>query len=668
MASRRDAWDQAVKVLEMDQESFCSWTPGPDYPWPRTCGKFNESQKGGALVTVTASLISRWASDDGNLPADRIDKKQAKHTLLSIERRMVSIAIWKSIGPLDREKVLIQEGSEGHLWLTTWRECFLKGDQELPKAAGLSGVDGARIDAALSALRTRWAALITALRSAHGHLDQLGQLSSPAGESQLSVRRALIRAALRPLRDGDHLKLLAREFPPPEGQDLEAHLETLEPSEHMKMGLMYFLERFVKEDDVGFVRAADVTYQLLRALWTRASEDPGRVVRSATLLSGETRLAHLDDRLLEVVPKDGGYVPWLGIPLHAPKGMSDGGASLYDGLERLGLDKRNINASIRTRQKLFERGKVRFAQSGDPKDLMPAPPFLFSSLEVDAYDFSAPFARILLVPEREGKDEIDEMLKELLERISKAGGELSNLAQSASMEEWVTREGDARRPVNDPRKTASTPTFSPGASGPKDVGSAGVGSHPKAKVYLSYKRDEHPETVRQLSEWLKQQGFFDFHIDEDSIDYKDSIGEFVDRLGDGDAVVVVLGKQYFRSAWCMRELLSVSQKQCWSEQIFPLALPDCNVGDTVERLAIQEHWVERRREIAGYEHRGIFCVGERDRAERDRIEAFVRHLPEVLGAIGDMTMLEASRLDNASFETLRDRLAERLRKLGHQVP
>ncbi len=60
--------------------------------------------------------------------------------------------------------------------------------------------------------------------------------------------------------------------------------------------------------------------------------------------------------------------------------------------------------------------------------------------------------------------------------------------------------------------------------------------------------------------------------DSRAIGYKGLIKEYMQRLGRGRCVILVLSDQYFKSPSCMYELLQIAQQPDCQARIFPIAV------------------------------------------------------------------------------------------------
>lgn len=123
------------------------------------------------------------------------------------------------------------------------------------------------------------------------------------------------------------------------------------------------------------------------------------------------------------------------------------------------------------------------------------------------------------------------------------------------------------------------------------------------EVYVSYAHGKGSESERiaeQLTDALTQRGIGVFR-DKQAMKYRDSISEFTHQLGRGTRVLVILSQKYFRSEFCMSELLEINKTGAMRKRIFPVVLNDAGLhgsnrsqGDWVSHIA---HWEQQKKRI-----------------------------------------------------------------------
>lgn len=84
---------------------------------------------------------------------------------------------------------------------------------------------------------------------------------------------------------------------------------------------------------------------------------------------------------------------------------------------------------------------------------------------------------------------------------------------------------------------------------------------------------------------------------EAALGYKGRIREFMEEIGRGHAVVVVLSDKYLRSPNCMLELVEIMKAGDMHQRIFPVVLGDADIEDMARRLQYKKHWRDKLDEL-----------------------------------------------------------------------
>jgi len=179
-------------------------------------------------------------------------------------------------------------------------------------------------------------------------------------------------------------------------------------------------------------------------------------------------------------------------------------------------------------------------------------------------------------------------------------------------------------------------------------------------VFISYAwAGEREEIVNQIDESLKQRGIKIIR-DKRELGYKGSIQEFMERIGRGSCIIIVVSDKYLRSPNCMFELLEIADNLQFYDRVFPIVLSDANIYDPVQRIEYVKHWETKREELA----RAIKTVdpanlqGIRDDMDRyDRIRDRISGLTSILK---DMNTLTPEMHQDTNFGILYSALEKRM--------
>lgn len=113
------------------------------------------------------------------------------------------------------------------------------------------------------------------------------------------------------------------------------------------------------------------------------------------------------------------------------------------------------------------------------------------------------------------------------------------------------------------------------------------------EIFVSYTwRDESLKVTEDLDAFLQTQGITIVR-DKRDIGYKGLIKEYMQRLGQGKYVVVVLSDQYFKSKDCMFELLQLSRQEGFYDRIFPVTVEGASIDEAEDVLKYARYWDEK---------------------------------------------------------------------------
>lgn len=117
------------------------------------------------------------------------------------------------------------------------------------------------------------------------------------------------------------------------------------------------------------------------------------------------------------------------------------------------------------------------------------------------------------------------------------------------------------------------------------------------EVFVSYAwNNESCAIVDNLQQALEGQ---EIHLlrDREEVRYKDSIRDFMRRIGKGKCVVVVISEKYLKSENCMFEMVEIAKAEGLRERIFPIVLGDANIYKATGRIRYVKHWEDEIHEL-----------------------------------------------------------------------
>lgn len=182
------------------------------------------------------------------------------------------------------------------------------------------------------------------------------------------------------------------------------------------------------------------------------------------------------------------------------------------------------------------------------------------------------------------------------------------------------------------------------------------------EVFISYAwGGEREEVVNQIDQALQKRGI-KIVRDKRDLGYKGSITGFMERIGLGNCVIVVVSDKYLKSSNCMFELVEIADGKQFHDRIFPVVLADANIYDPIKRIEYVRYWELKRAELAEamktLDPANLQGIRE-DMDLYDRIRDKVSGLASILK---DMNTLTPEMHSNSDFEELYNAIEERLKE------
>ena len=189
-----------------------------------------------------------------------------------------------------------------------------------------------------------------------------------------------------------------------------------------------------------------------------------------------------------------------------------------------------------------------------------------------------------------------------------------------------------------------------------------LGPKEEEEVFVSYAwTSESNQLIDQLELRLRG-GNVRLHRDRTALHYKDSIRNFMRRLGRGKCIVVILSKRYLESPSCMFELLEIQKKGEFRERVFPVVLKDANIYTPLGRLGYIKYWEEQKQKL-DRELRGV--SGEKTSSIREDLDLYAEirgMLDSITDTLRDMNALTVEEHLSSNFDELIREIEEQLSK------
>ncbi|OOG73037.1 toll/interleukin-1 receptor domain-containing protein [Algoriphagus sp. A40] len=162
------------------------------------------------------------------------------------------------------------------------------------------------------------------------------------------------------------------------------------------------------------------------------------------------------------------------------------------------------------------------------------------------------------------------------------------------------------------------------------------------EVFISYAWGGESENVADELEAVLSAKNIRLIRDKTDLGFKGLIRPFMEQIGQGNLVVLVISDKYLKSKNCMFELLEVEKKGEFFSRIFPVILPDADIYDSLGIINYLKHWDQKIKELNA-------SVKELDNlADTRKVQEDINLYTDIRGAIDDL----AGKLSNMNTLTV----------------
>ena len=183
---------------------------------------------------------------------------------------------------------------------------------------------------------------------------------------------------------------------------------------------------------------------------------------------------------------------------------------------------------------------------------------------------------------------------------------------------------------------------------------------PSPEVFVSYAwTDESSALVDKLQQAFAPTGIRLIR-DREEMRYKGSIRSFMQRLGQGNCIVLIISEKYLKSENCMFELTEIAKSQALRKRIFPIVLPDANIYKPISRVRYIKYWDEQKQELA----EALKSVSGDNltnlQAELNTYSEIRRLFDGIADTLKDMNALTPTQHEDSAFDELIRRVRAQL--------
>lgn len=118
------------------------------------------------------------------------------------------------------------------------------------------------------------------------------------------------------------------------------------------------------------------------------------------------------------------------------------------------------------------------------------------------------------------------------------------------------------------------------------------------QVFISYAWGGESERIANELDADLQAAGIKLVRDKRNLGFKGLIKDFMQKIGRGHAVVLIISDKYLKSPNCMYELVEISRNKDMYDRIFPIVLSDAEIYDPVKRIQYRKYWDDKFKELS----------------------------------------------------------------------
>lgn len=182
----------------------------------------------------------------------------------------------------------------------------------------------------------------------------------------------------------------------------------------------------------------------------------------------------------------------------------------------------------------------------------------------------------------------------------------------------------------------------------------------KKEIYISYAwGGESEKMVDDLDRAFQDRGVTIVH-DKRDLGFKGRIKDFMEKIGKGKAVILVISEIYLKSENCMSELLQVAKHGEFVDRVFPIVLEDARIYKAIDRIRYVEYWEKQLKEL-DKAMKGVSAAHmDGFREDIDLYDEIRDNLPRLSDILKDMNALTPDLHRESGFSEIFDAVMTKL--------
>jgi tetratricopeptide (TPR) repeat protein len=186
-----------------------------------------------------------------------------------------------------------------------------------------------------------------------------------------------------------------------------------------------------------------------------------------------------------------------------------------------------------------------------------------------------------------------------------------------------------------------------------------VGNH---EVFVSYAwGDESEKIADDLDQAFKNRGVIIVR-DKRDLGFRGRIKSFMETIGKGKAIILVISDKYLKSENCLFELLQTAKHGNFEGRIFPVVLGDAKIYRPIDRIRYVQFWEQQLKELDDAMKTVSATNMQGFREDIDLYAEIRANLPRLTDVLKDMNTLTPAIHRDANFQTLFDAVMAKLQE------
>jgi len=185
-------------------------------------------------------------------------------------------------------------------------------------------------------------------------------------------------------------------------------------------------------------------------------------------------------------------------------------------------------------------------------------------------------------------------------------------------------------------------------------------THNDKQVFISYAWGGESERIANELDTDLQASGIKIVRDKRDLGFKGMIREFMQQIGRGYAVIVVISDKYLRSPNCMYELVEIARNKDIYDRIFPIVLADADIYNPVSRIKYIKHWEDKLKELDDAIRTVSAANLQGLREEMDSYDEIRDQISNLTFLLKDMNTLTPEMHENSNFAIMISALKKRL--------